>query len=103
MSQNQTKKFAKRRGDRLREVLGVEDDSFIFEVEKVRNAFEHYDEHLDSRMALRTPDGDAPSAVAAKWPGRFARPRPGSGDGQVGAEALEGLGAEQAKAGRGDG
>src|SRR6187551_3778 len=50
LSQNQAKKFAKRRGEKLREMLEVEDDSHILDIGEVRNAFEHYDEHLDSRF-----------------------------------------------------
>ncbi|MEU4426077.1 hypothetical protein AB0F81_36110 [Actinoplanes sp. NPDC024001] len=51
LSANQTKKFAKRRGERLRELLDVADDAYLLDVDEVRNAFEHYDEHLDSRIA----------------------------------------------------
>lgn len=51
MSKNASDRHANDRGKRLREMLGVEDNDFILHVTKVRNAFEHYDEHIDSRFA----------------------------------------------------
>lgn len=46
----QSQKEANKRGNALRKLLGISDDSYLFEVSKVRHPFEHVDERLDQLM-----------------------------------------------------
>ena len=49
-TQNESQAVADTRGERLRALLQVPDDAISFTVTKVRDAFEHVDERLDSLM-----------------------------------------------------
>lgn len=49
-TRNESQAVADARGERLRALLQVPDDAIFFTVTKVRDAFEHVDERLDSLM-----------------------------------------------------
>jgi hypothetical protein len=81
-SHQESQDYADARGKRLREILGVADDSYILQVDKVRNEYEHYDESFDKKVTggaecfsdwyitdqkvLRTPDDPSPTAVGLR-------------------------------------
>ena len=74
MSKSASLRHAKARGKRLRELLEIGDDSFILKVDAVRNAFEHYDEHIDSRFvggAYSLTDWYITDGHAFKTPPKF--------------------------------
>ncbi|MFD6771107.1 hypothetical protein ACFWC6_33360 [Micromonospora chalcea] len=51
MTKQQSQQFADERGERLRNLLEIEDDSAILDVKLVRDAYEHYDEYFDRHLA----------------------------------------------------
>lgn len=82
MTQADSQDFADKRGEKLRDALGVEDDCHILDVKDVRDAYEHYDEYFDrhlvnggecfsdwyitDRNILKTPSGrGAPSKAVS--------------------------------------
>jgi len=81
-SHQESQDFADARGARLRKILDVADDSYILEVDEVRNEYEHYDESFDKKVTggaecfsdwyitdqavLRTPDDPSPTAVGLR-------------------------------------
>jgi hypothetical protein len=55
-TQQESQDFAQRRGQRLRQLLGVPSDASFLRVQKVRDPFEHVDERLDQLM---TPEASS--------------------------------------------
>jgi hypothetical protein len=47
LSRSQSKEWARNRGERLRELLGVNSDAGLFQISAIRDPFEHFDERLD--------------------------------------------------------
>jgi|GEM_PF-3865210 len=73
---------AHERGDALRTLLSVADDSALLSVGEVRDAFEHLDERMD--RVVHAGDVVSVSDLAINWGGCFESLRPGEADGRGG-------------------